>query len=188
VAFDPGYGAGSLTETPFGANMAFRREAFEKHGGFRTDLGRCAEKLRGGEDSEFGRRLLAAGERLRYEPSAVVHHPVAECRMNKRYLLTWWFWHGHSGMTEAGPPSDARWLLGGVPLYLFRRLGRWTLQWLLSIEPSRRFSCKRSVWYLVGSIAGCYQWSRRGTQQSPPLTMIPHREADRRSAQADLQV
>jgi hypothetical protein len=35
--------------------------------------------------------LLAAGERLRYEPSAVVYHEIPECRLQKKYFLDWWF-------------------------------------------------------------------------------------------------
>ena len=75
VVFDHGLEAIELTEAPFGANLAFRREVFEKYGGFRTDLGRFPDSMIGGEDVEFGGRLLAAGLRLRYEPSAVVYHP-----------------------------------------------------------------------------------------------------------------
>jgi glycosyltransferase involved in cell wall biosynthesis len=91
AAFDLGAAAGELTEPPFGTNMAFRKEMFEKYGGFRTDLGpRPGGEIRN-EDTEFGSRLLAAGERLRYQASAIVYHPVAENRMQKDYFLTWWY-------------------------------------------------------------------------------------------------
>ena len=59
--FDMGDAARQITEEPpYGANMAFRKEMFEKYGGFRTDLGRCGDSLIGNEDTEFGRRLMAA--------------------------------------------------------------------------------------------------------------------------------
>ena len=160
VAFDPGTKAGPLTRPPYGANMAFRKGAFEKYGGFRPDLGPYPGSEIRREDIEFANRLLAGGERLLYEPGAVVRHPVAECRMEKRFVLRWWFWYGRSEVADLGPPSDARWLLGGVPLYLFRRLARWTLQWMISIHASRRFSCRRNVWYIAGTIVACYQWAR----------------------------
>ena len=81
VVFDLGLEAGPISEPPFGTNMAFRREVFERCGGFRTDLGpRPGSQIRG-EDTEFGRRLLDGGEPLRYEPSAVVYHPVPEERL-----------------------------------------------------------------------------------------------------------
>ena len=65
--------------------MAFRRSVFEKCGGFRMDLGPRLRVARSatGEDIEFARRLIKAGERLRYEPSAVVYHPVPQGRISK---------------------------------------------------------------------------------------------------------
>ena len=56
---------------------------FEKHGLFRTDLGPSPDRNipRPNEDTEFGRRLMAAGEHLRYEPSAIAYHPVLENRI-----------------------------------------------------------------------------------------------------------
>jgi GT2 family glycosyltransferase len=55
-----------------GANMAFRRRAFERVGGFDERLGAGAAGC--SEDSELWYRLLAAGERCRYDPALVVYH------------------------------------------------------------------------------------------------------------------
>jgi len=55
-----------------GANMAFRREAFEEVGLFDERLGAGASGC--SEDSELWYRLLAAGARILYEPRAIVHH------------------------------------------------------------------------------------------------------------------
>jgi GT2 family glycosyltransferase len=55
-----------------GANMAFRREAFERVGFFDERLGAGTSGC--SEDSELWYRLLAAGYRCRYEPAAVVFH------------------------------------------------------------------------------------------------------------------
>ena len=166
VAFDLGPEPLSLTEAPLGANMAFRKELFGKYGGFRTDLGRFADVLRSGEDTEFGQRLLIGGERLRYEPSAVVHHPVPQSRLRKKYFLSWFFWDGRSALVKSGIPPETKWFLAGVPLYLFRRLVRWTLQWLVSLTPSKRFSCRLNVWANAGTIFACYQSSRRLRQNN----------------------
>jgi hypothetical protein len=69
--------------------MAFRKGMFERYGGFRTDLWPSPNSQihRPGEDTEFGHRLIAAGERLRYEPSVAVYHPVPQDRINKEYFL-----------------------------------------------------------------------------------------------------
>ncbi|MDK3256756.1 glycosyltransferase family 2 protein [Blastococcus capsensis] len=55
-----------------GANMAFRRAAVEAVGGFDERLDVGAAGCSG--DSEMWYRLLRAGGRCRYEPTAVVHH------------------------------------------------------------------------------------------------------------------
>ena len=140
VMFDLGPEAGPLAEPPFGTNMAFPKRVFEKYGSSRTDLGpRPGSEIRG-EDTEFGRRLLAAGERLRYEPSAVVHHQVAENRLQKRYFLAWWFDKARADIREFGIPTDTRLYLAGIPIYLIRRLAVWTLRWMAAIRSRRRIS------------------------------------------------
>jgi GT2 family glycosyltransferase len=55
-----------------GANMAFRRDAFEHVGFFDERLGAGASGC--SEDSELWYRLLAEGHRCRYDPAAVVFH------------------------------------------------------------------------------------------------------------------
>jgi glycosyltransferase involved in cell wall biosynthesis len=98
--FDMGDKPGKLDRAPYGANMAFRKDMFEKYGRFRTDLGRSPGSLMSNEDTEFGRRLIAAGEQLRYEPSATVYHPAPEDRIQKAYFLTWWFNYGRARVRE----------------------------------------------------------------------------------------
>jgi GT2 family glycosyltransferase len=55
-----------------GANMAFRREVFDKIGGFDERLDVGAAGCSG--DSEFWNRILHAGGVCRYEPGAVIYH------------------------------------------------------------------------------------------------------------------
>ncbi|MFL6449637.1 MAG: glycosyltransferase family 2 protein [Bryobacteraceae bacterium] len=160
VMFDVGSEPGQLTEPPWGANMAFRKEVFTKHGYFRNDLGRRGNCLLGGEDTEFGRRLLEAGERLRYEPSAVVYHAISEKRLTKAYFLAWRFGRGRSLVREFGLRADAKYACMGVPLYLFRNLAVWSVRWMVAIEPGQRFSCKLNVWSKVGEIVECHRQSR----------------------------
>ena len=160
AVFDFGESPKPLSRPPYGANMAFRGEVFQKYGGFRTDLGRSGTNLHGREDTEIGDRLLAAGERLRYEPLAVVIHPAPESRMTKNFVLRWWFWFGYGEVVQMGPPSSSRWTLRGVPLYLFRRIARWALQWIVTFSPPRRFACKRNVWYLAGIVFACHRFQR----------------------------
>src|SRR5215469_1649287 len=152
--FDLGMQGGRLQEPPFGTNMAFRKEVFEKYGGFRTDLGpRPGSEIRG-EDTEFGSRILAAGEPLYYEPSAVVEHKVSKDRLQQKYFLEWWFDKGRSDIREYGIPSALR--CWGVPLFLFRRLVVWAVRWMATPHPGERFACKVRVWGLLGEITECW--------------------------------
>lgn len=156
---------GQATETEqlqspaFGANMAFKREAFRKYGNFRTELGRSGSNLQGREDIEFASRLMTGGERLRYASSAVVRHLVPQGRVKRTYVLRWWYWFGRSEVADLGPPESKQ-AIAGIPLYLFHRFVRWILQSLVSIEASRRFACQRRACYVAGTAVGCYQAAR----------------------------
>jgi glycosyltransferase involved in cell wall biosynthesis len=165
VAFDLGSESGALREPPSGTNMAFRKEMFVKHGGFRTDLGpRPGCEIRG-EDTEFASRLLIAGETLRYEPSAVVYHPVPESRLRKKYFLDWWFDKGRTDIRAYGVFPESKWHIAGVPLDLFRRVAVWTTRWWFTLESSKRFSYKINAWLNVGRIVECYHQSPNGKRQ-----------------------
>jgi GT2 family glycosyltransferase len=72
---------------PVGANCAVRREDFDRLGGFREGLDRIAGSLVSNGDTEFFRRLRAAGGRLRYEPQAHVLHVVPSRRLTVDYFL-----------------------------------------------------------------------------------------------------
>lgn len=153
--FDLGEQTGPLNEPPFGTNMAFQKNMFDKYGGFRTDLGpRPGNEIRN-EDTEFGRRLLLAGERLRYEPSAVVYHSVSHNRIQKRYFLTWWFDKARADIREFGLSPDTKWSVAGIPLKMFPRLALWTVRWVLALDPSSRFSNKIKAWGMAGQIVEC---------------------------------
>ena len=157
AVFDLLQEAGQISEPPFGTNMAFRKEVFVKYGDFRTDLGpRPGSEIRS-EDSEFGQRLLDGGELLRYEPSAVVYHPVSKERLNKEYHLKWWFDHGRTNIRVHGVKSNSKYFVATIPLYLFRRLVVWTVRWMVAAEPVQRFDCKRSVWVIAGEILECHR-------------------------------
>jgi len=162
--FNLGTEAGPLRRPPFGANMAFRREVFKKYGDFRADLGRSGRSLQGREDIEFANRLLTGAEALWYEPGAVVRHRVQAHSMEKKYVLRWWYWYGRTEVAELGPPP-AKWFISGVPLGLFRRFVRWTLQWMVSVGAPRRFSCQRTAWYIAGTAVACYERSWQSNPQ-----------------------
>ncbi len=113
--FDLGDTPIELDRPPYGTNMAFQKRMFDRHGLFAVDLGPQQGNQIRGEDTEFGRRLMSAGERLRYEPSAIVFHPVLDSRTQKDYLLAWWFDQGRGLMREKVSGPD----VFGIPRQYF---------------------------------------------------------------------
>jgi len=162
--FDLGHEPQELERPPYGANMAFRKEMFEKYGAFRTDLGPGLGRQvpRFGEDTEVGWRLIKAGEKLRYEPSAVVYHVVPEERMRKGHFLTSWFELGRYSIAQGGRRPD----IYGIPrhyLSIPKKIAVTLLQtfkWMLTLNPQTRFYRRCSVWRDAGFIVETYRQSR----------------------------
>jgi glucosyl-dolichyl phosphate glucuronosyltransferase len=176
TAFDLGERAGKLDQPPFGTNMAILKRMFEKYGSFRTDLGpRPGSEIRN-EDTEFGRRLLAAQEPLWYEPSAIVHHPVPENRLRKQYFLSFWFDCGRATIREVERRPD----IWGIPRPYLTMLKHTlviapakTLQWLLALSPQVRFYRKCWVWYTAGEVVEIYRrWFVTSSQKQNPSPNI----------------
>jgi glycosyltransferase involved in cell wall biosynthesis len=158
--FDLGNRPGDLPKPPYGTNMAFRKAMFAEHGVFREDLGRCGTGMLSGEDTEFGKRLMAAGEKLCYAPSAVIYHPVPEERLSPRYYRIWWFDFGRTRILER--PSRPAVL--GIPREFlsilnlaWRFLPLRTLHWVLTLKPRPRFYRKCQVWLTIGEIVQNYR-------------------------------
>ena len=72
-----------------GANMSFRKAAFERIGGFAETMGRVGERPVGCEETEFSIRLSQADAVavLLHEPKAVVEHHVARKRGSLGYFV-----------------------------------------------------------------------------------------------------
>ena len=145
---------------------------FEKYGVFRTDLGPTPDSEIRNEDTEFSHRLLNAGERLRYEPSAVVYHAVPESRIQKKFLRRWNFDKARGDVRAFGIPSDASWFVYGIPLNMVRRLARWALQYMVTVNPQRRFDCTLKMYRGAGYIAECrslWRDARRKKRSNPEV-------------------
>ena len=106
---------------PIGANMAVRASVVQRVGGFRTDLGKLEGTLRTGEDHEFYLRLVHAGHRGTYEPSAVVRHRVGSERLVRSYFRRWFYQNGHDValLEQSYRSAVRRWL--DVPRHLWRQ-------------------------------------------------------------------
>jgi glucosyl-dolichyl phosphate glucuronosyltransferase len=145
---------------PLGVNMAIRREALDRVGGFDPRVGRKAGTLLGQEVREWCMRARAAGLVGFYVPDVVVQHLIPRDRLTKRYFRRWFYWRGvsramlyaQSGLDMEKPEApalDARTVrhVAGVPRYLFRTAA-WTARDAVRARLSRDYSTsfERELW------------------------------------------
>jgi glucosyl-dolichyl phosphate glucuronosyltransferase len=114
----------SAIEWPYGANVAFRRQALEQVGMFSTALGRNGEgSLLSGEEMDMVARVIDAGWEVWLEPKAPVRHKVHAERLTSRYYWRRFWWEGVSRAQHPTPRTSARLLVSG-PV--------WLLQWTVT--------------------------------------------------------
>lgn len=99
-----------------GTNLAFRRDRLRALGGFSLDLGRDGSRdhLLSNEELEIVEQLRAAGDRVLYEPAALVWHLVPPERLTQdwfRRRVAWQALSNHLMRTERShrrEPSSAQ--------------------------------------------------------------------------------
>jgi glucosyl-dolichyl phosphate glucuronosyltransferase len=148
--------------TPFGANLAFRKTAFAKHGLFRTDLGPSANSQMPMEETEFCRRLMLGGENILYLPGVVVYHRVDKKLMTKKHFQNWYFAFGRSAIRLLGIPPGTVYYFG-IPRFMLRTLVEELTRWLFAIDRRKRFFHKLKVYERMGEIQEARQMSGKGT-------------------------
>jgi glucosyl-dolichyl phosphate glucuronosyltransferase len=145
---------------PVGANCAVRRSEFDRLQGFRPGLDRIADSLVSNGDTEFFRRLRAAGGRLRYEPGASVLHCVPADRLTVEYFAKRHYAQGVS--------DELLLTIGGEPASWRRRL-----QLARSVAGGAKMLCK-DVLRRRGTVMGRFEvnyWAGRlsAVGVSPPV-------------------
>jgi glucosyl-dolichyl phosphate glucuronosyltransferase len=157
--FDQGDEPKEIRVPPIGANSAFRKDIFRQHGPFRLDLGPSSSRHTVTcEDWEFGERLIRAGEKIAYCPTAIVYHPVDPNRTTKKYFLSWYYYNGISLTRTAGLPSDGIFWFG-VPRWLYRELLGNFAKWMLTLQGGRRFGHKLNAYRSFGNVVESYRLS-----------------------------
>jgi len=79
-------GAAETLANYFSANVGFRRDAFERFGRFREDIGVVGSNPMSGEDTELFARIIARGGKMGFVRDAIVHHLIGPERMSAEYL------------------------------------------------------------------------------------------------------
>jgi glycosyltransferase involved in cell wall biosynthesis len=77
-----------------GANMAFRREVFDRIGLFSPELQRVKDAIGSAEDHDLQMRVWDAGRNGLYAPDIVVMSDVQPDRITKQYHRQWYAGHG----------------------------------------------------------------------------------------------
>lgn len=150
--FDLGDELKEIQVPPLGANSAFRREVFEKYGLFRLDLGvNGTRHTITCDDTEFGERLIGAGEKIVYCPDAIIYHPVDPKRTTKGYFLSWYYYNGVSLTRMIGAPKEGI-LWFGAPRWLYREMLANFGKWMLTTEGKLRFRHKLQTYQSIGKI------------------------------------
>lgn len=163
------YGAEPIefgARVPLGVNMVFRREAFERAGGFDPDTGRKAGTLLGQEVREWCIRARKAGVRGFYVPELHLQHIIPADRLRKAYFRRWFYWRGisrallyeRSGLDMEAPERTAMDFskvphIFGVPRYLYRRAVTYAFDWLRAIvkrDAVAAFEHEVWLWFFAG--------------------------------------
>ncbi len=90
---------------PVGANMAFRRRAFERHGWFDVNLGRTGDNFLANEEEKLIRGIKARRQACVYTPDAYVVHVANRGRSGRRSLLKRAYDKGVSDARAGGAAS-----------------------------------------------------------------------------------
>ena len=136
---------------PFGGNMTFSREVFDRIGLFDINMGRKGNQLFGGEEVDFFRRLLSAGGKGVYQPKALVYHIIDKSRLKKTYFRTL---HYNEGMQRALLDDQVyRRSLFGVPLFIFPQFVRSIRDYISAVFShgmNNSFRKEMNIWYFLG--------------------------------------
>ena len=122
---------------PGGGNMAFRRSAALRYGGFDPSLGRVGRMLIGGEENDFFERLMRGGETCGYVPGAVMWHIIPPEKLTESYFRRLCYNVGVSQRLRAG-------MYRRYPKTLLFESLKWGATLLLSLTMAPR----KSLWLI----------------------------------------
>ncbi|MEM9314452.1 MAG: glycosyltransferase [Pseudomonadota bacterium] len=145
-------------EYPFGANMAFRRDAFDDLR-FDPDLGRKEKNLIGGEEVQVINSLRSNGADVVWVPACSVEHYLPKSRMTLRWVRAYFAGQGYT--SDQAQRAGAKTLFG---------MERWRLRVFL-FETARWMSQR-----LAGKASPI--WLKTMLQASRTLGVLQRQRAD----------
>jgi glycosyltransferase involved in cell wall biosynthesis len=172
-----------------GANMAYRREVFDRFGGFDPNHQHVPGATSAVEDHEFELRLFEAGLTAWYDPRIVIHADVQANRLTRAYHRKWHLDHGFAvtrmlppgahfdaaGRVRPLPPQAKR--LFRVPLHVFGELARaavGVVRHTVLGSQDRAIHSLGEIYECIGAMR-CFSQSARATRDpgaaAPPLPL-----------------
>ena len=144
------------------ANMAIRRDALERIGGFQPALQRIQNRVGSMEDHELLVRLWKTDRQGLYTPELVVTAGVASDRLSKKYHRRWRMGHGyfHAMARLEEMERSQRGRLFDVPAHMYRRAALDVLGWLGGLARgnlTRAFAYEVRLWFFAGFFSRRYQ-------------------------------
>jgi GT2 family glycosyltransferase len=136
---------------PIGANMSFRKDVFDRVGGFDASVGRIGKDAGGCEETEFSIRAAAAfpGAQIVLEPGARCFHSVPAERCTKRYFRKRCAAEGRSKAIVSQLSGSAA-ALASERHYVTRTLPGGVLRGLADLLRGDRFGALRAIAILEG--------------------------------------
>lgn len=131
-----------------GANLAFRREVFDRVGLFTPDFGRIKDGIGSTEDHDMQLRLWQSGLEGMYVPWVQMVAEVPADRMRKAYHRRWHKGHGRhcarmrlreivpQDLAPMGRPADLV-VFFGAPAFMYRELLVTGIRWLQAVTGRR---------------------------------------------------
>ena len=137
VDWSPAPGRLTDRQWPIGANVAFRREALYRVGGFSTKLGRRGPSLLSNAEILLYLQLTAHGYSSYYDPKLAVRHFVAPERLDKRWFRRRAYWQGVSDVIlDANFDAKSRPALAWKRFRRFGSLIKHPMHVLALVDPS----------------------------------------------------
>lgn len=133
---------------PFGGNMVFAKDVFNKTGYFNPNFGRIGDKDFGGDEYELFTRFLASGGKGMYIPSAIVYHVIGREKLQKKYFRKLHFRAGEQRALNEQAEYTRK--IYGIPLFVFPQLFRSIARYIA--KPTMRM--QMNVWWIIGFIRG----------------------------------
>lgn len=141
----------------WGANMAFRRELFERIGEFDPRRGIVGRKLFRGEDTDLIDRALEQGLTIAYDPAVTVFHRIGPDRMRKAYFRRLTF--DNAEVEARLTPAFRGRLFLGAPLWSYRAVFTdfWKWMGLVLLRRPEAFDQQLAWLSSAGRLSGCWK-------------------------------